>query len=197
MGWLYMQSLDGYSGPRQYLDAQFTCQRGDVTMKVLRSALVRMRTYYAALEYARATTGEHSVVGIVCLVRYNPRDSEGYIFGYKDMEESMGPCEAECPESILDLLTPTDKPYAIEWRARCRENAAARRAITRKPSPRPGQTIILEQPLLFGDGRTLDRFEVIANPRSHRTVLYRSPKTGGLYRITNVKRRAYRLIDPI
>lgn len=65
MGWLYMQSLDGHSGPRQYLDAQFTCQRGDVTMKVLRSALVRMRTYYAALEYACLSTGEHSVVGVI------------------------------------------------------------------------------------------------------------------------------------
>lgn len=197
MGWLYMQSLDGYSGPRQDLDAQFTCQRGDVTMKVLRSALVRMRTYYAALEYARLATGERSVVGIVCLVRYNPRDHEGYIFGYKDMEESMGPCESECPERILDLLTPTDNQYAIEWRARCRQNAAARRAIARKPTPRPGQTIIFEQPVLFCDGRTLDRFEVVANPRSHRTALFRSTETGELYRITSVKRHTYRLIDPI
>ncbi len=188
-------SLDGYSGPRQYLDAQFTCQRGNVTMKVLRSALVRMRTYYAALEYARLTTGERSIVGIVCLVRYNPRDREGYIFGYKDMEESMEPYESECPERILDLLTPTDNQYAIEWRARCRENAAARRAIARKP--RPGQTIVFEQPVLFCDGRMLDRFEVVANPRSHRTALFRSTETGGLYCITSVKRRTYRLIDPI
>jgi hypothetical protein len=39
----------------------------------------------------------------------------------------MGPCESDCPEDILDLLTPTDRPYAIAWRARCRANAAARR----------------------------------------------------------------------
>ncbi len=39
----------------------------------------------------------------------------------------MGPCEADCPQSILDLLTPTDRPYAVKWRARCRENAATRR----------------------------------------------------------------------
>lgn len=196
MGWLYMQSLDGHSGPRQYLDAQFTCQRGDVAMKVLRSALVRMRTYYAALEYARVTTDERSVVGIICLVRYNPRDREGYIFGYKDMEESMGPCESECPEPILDLLTPTDKQYAIEWRARCRENTAARRALARKPSPRPGQTIVFDQPLSFSNGCKLHRFEVVANPRSHRTVLFRATDIGGLYRITNVKKHGYRLIDP-
>lgn len=157
-----------------------------------------MKTLKVKTVYARLTTGERSIVGIVCLVRYNPRDREGYIFGYKDMGESMGPCESECPQPILDLLTPTDSQYAIEWRARCRQNAAAQRAIARKPSPRPGQTIVFEQHVLFCDGRTLDRFEVVANnPRSHRTALFRSTETGGLYRITSVKRRTYRLIDPI
>ena len=68
--------------------------------------------------------------------------------------------------------------------------------LSNKPAPRPGQTIVFDQPLSFSDGRSLDRFEVVANPRSHRTVLFRSPDTGGLYRVTSVKRRAYRLIDP-
>ncbi len=40
-----------------------------------------------------------------------------------------------------------------------------------------------------------DRFEVVANPRSHRTVLFRAADIGGLYRITNVKKHSYRLID--
>ena len=30
MGWLYMTSLKGHSGPRQYPDAQFTYERADV-----------------------------------------------------------------------------------------------------------------------------------------------------------------------
>ncbi len=34
------------------------------------------------------------------------------------------------------------------------------------------------------------------NPRSHRTTLFRALEFGGLYRITNVKKWAYRLIDP-
>jgi len=53
MGWLYMQSLKGHSGPRQYLDAQFTFERPEATSKVLRSALVGMRVYYAAVEQIR------------------------------------------------------------------------------------------------------------------------------------------------
>ena len=45
MGWLFMKSLGGHSGPRQYLDAQFTYQHPEVTSKVLRSALVHRRVY--------------------------------------------------------------------------------------------------------------------------------------------------------
>lgn len=152
MGWLYMQSLSGYSGPRQYLDAQFTFTRPELTSKVLRSALVGMRVYYAAVEHVRHEKGERIVFAAVCLVRYNPRDREGYIFGYKDMDETVGPNEADCPEPILDLLTPTAYPYASAWRARCRENLATRRTLAAKPSPRPGQTIVFDQPLSFSNG---------------------------------------------
>ena len=84
MGWLYMQSLKGHSGPRQYLDAQFTFERPEATSKVLRSALVGMRVYYAAVEQIRIASGEREVWALICLVRYNPRDPEGYIFGYKE-----------------------------------------------------------------------------------------------------------------
>lgn len=196
MGWLYMQSLGGHYGPRQYLDAQFTFTRTELTSKVLKSALVGMRVYYAAIEHMRHEKSERIVFAAVCLVRYNPRDLEGYIFGYKDMDETVEPNESDCPEGILDLLTPTEYPYAQAWRARCREHLAARRALSSKPSPRPGQTIVFDRPLSFSNGCKLDRFEVVANPRSHRTVLFRAADIGGLYRITNVKKHSYRLIDP-
>jgi hypothetical protein len=196
MGWLHMKSLKGHSGPRQYLDAQFTHERPDVISKVLRSALVGMRVYYAAVELVRIATGQREVWAAICLVRYNPRDPEGYIFGYKDMDESMGPYECDCPASILDLLTPTDREYAPQWRARCRENIATRRAKAAKPGPRAGQVIVFDEPLCFNDGRSFDRLEVVANPRSHRTALFRAPGTGSLYRIPNIKSRTYRLVDP-
>ena len=83
MGWLYMRSLGTHAGPREYLDAQFTFETAESRCRVLRSALVRLRTYYAALERVRAD-GDRQVAAIVCLVRYNPNDREGYVFGYKD-----------------------------------------------------------------------------------------------------------------
>jgi len=102
-----MPSLGRFHGPRAYLDNQFTYQRETVRSTVLRSALVRMRPYYAAVELLRPDK-PREVFAVICLVRYNPRDAEGDVFGYKDMTEHMGPCEAECPAAILDLLTPTD-----------------------------------------------------------------------------------------
>ncbi len=128
MGWLYMKSFNGYSGPRQYLDAQFTYDNPKLRSRVLRSTLdPGMRVYYAAVEHRRGDDGSE-VFAAVCLVDWNPRDPEGYIFGYKDMTEQMGPVESNCPEAILDLLTPTTNAYALAWRQRCRANAGARRA---------------------------------------------------------------------
>ena len=194
MGWLYLRSLGGHPGPRQYLDAQFTHRDFDLASRVLRSALVGVRVYYAAVEEVSPTGRE--VYGLVCLVRYNRRDKEGYIFGYKDMDEAMGPNASDCPEAILDLLTPTNQPNAIAWRARCRANAAARRRVCAKPTPLPGQMIVFDTPLRFADGRSHERLQAVANPRGGRTVLFRDPDRGGLYRIPNLKARDYRLVDP-
>jgi hypothetical protein len=137
MGWLYMQHLDGHAGPKQYLDAQATYERPTGKSRVLRSALLRMRVYYAAVETI-TRGGQRDVWARICLVKYNPRDREGMIFGYKDMSEDMGPCEAECPQPILDLLTPTSSEYASAWRARCRETHASRRSDAAATAAAPG-----------------------------------------------------------
>ena len=84
MGWLYMRPLAGHATPKAYLDAQFTYDRDTGGSRVLASSLVGRRTYYAAVEWITAGSGEREVWGLVCLVRYNPRDREGLVFGYKD-----------------------------------------------------------------------------------------------------------------
>lgn len=193
MGWLYMRSLGIHAGPCEYLDAQFTFEGTECRCCVLRSALVRLRTYYAAVERVQAD-GDRQVSAVVCLVRYNPNDREGYVFGYKDMDETMGPVESECPVVILDLLTPTDAPYALAWRARCRARADERRAAGRRPRPRPGQTVVFDEPIAFRDGRRLDRLVVAEHPRSARMVLFRDLEGRGLYRITKLSDRAYRIV---
>ena len=42
--------------------------------------------------------------------------------GYKDLCETMGPSEVNCPLYLLDLVPcPTDYGYAVEWRERVRQ----------------------------------------------------------------------------
>ena len=191
MGWLYMRSLEGHAAPKAYLDAQFTYDRDTGRSRVLASSVVGRRTYYAAVEWISAGTKAREVWGLVCLVRHNPSDREGLVFGYKDMSESMGPCESDCPARILDLLTATENTYALAWRERCRARLSDRSARAAKPTPKPGDVVVLAEPILFRDGRTFSRFEAVSWPGRRRGALVYRSELGGLYRIPKLKDRVY------
>lgn len=57
------------------------------------------------------------------------RDTIGW--GYKDVDESMGPCHYDCPTSYIDEADEPPNEYARQWREECRKRAAAR--ASRKP----------------------------------------------------------------
>ena len=80
---------------------------------VIESVMVAS-VHYAAIKNER--TG--AVSAAVTLTATANRGS-GSNFGYKGMSENMGPSDAKCPISILELLTPTDDEYAIKWREKC------------------------------------------------------------------------------
>lgn len=42
----------------------------------------------------------------------------GHGWGYKDLDESCGPCEVNCPLSFLKLRTVATTGYAADWIAR-------------------------------------------------------------------------------
>jgi hypothetical protein len=190
MGWLFMSTLGGYASPKAYLDAQFTFENGDGTSEIVASALVNIRTWYAACRQVQRKTGKAEVFALVCLVKYNPRDREGMIFGYKNMSETMGPCEAECPARILDLLTPTTNEHALAWRARCRA-AIARRT---RPVPKTGDTIVFANDIRFTDGSECRRF--VVQFRGRRTI-FTNPATGSRYRISRWKDREWSVVPQI
>jgi len=48
----------------------------------------------------------------------NKNDKHGW--GYKDVDESMGPCEINFPYTWLGMLSPIKSEYANEWRERVR-----------------------------------------------------------------------------
>jgi len=190
MGWLFMRDTGIHKTPRAYLDNQITIVRDGIDQRVLRSALVRGSVYYAAVELIQAN-GDRTVFAIICLVRRDRRASDGMTFGYKDMDESMGPFEAECPTAILDLLTDTMSDYADAWRARCR---AYHEAHTAKPKLRNGDTIVFAEPVRFSDGSTHRHMLVRIDPNNPRRKYYQAQGAGGAhgyYRIGRLSRIAY------
>lgn len=190
MGWLYMSSLGGHATPKAYLEAQFTFENERGHSEILASAVVKMRTWYAACRQVNHKTGKTGIFALVCLVRYNKRDREGLIFGYKDMSETMGPSESECPAKILDLLDPTTNEYALAWRTRCRAAIARRN----RPAPKAGDTIIFGSDIRFTDGSESRRF-LVQSERSRVTFI--NPQTGGRYRISRWKDRDWTMVPKI
>lgn len=107
----------------------------------------------------------------------------------------MGPCEANCPAAILDLLTATDHEHALDWRRRCQKAVdQARRAV-----PREGDMIVFPHEIAFSDGQTSRRFCV--TKRGRRTV-FQIPGPNGelraqLYQIRNWKTAQWTVIPRI
>lgn len=103
------------------------------THRVLKSSMVGS-VYYAAVTTEKP--GKDTEVRAVVFLTCGKTKNDGCIWGYKDMDETMGPNESKCPASILALLTPTDSKWANEWRERCRKNIAEA-AERRKNGPKP------------------------------------------------------------
>jgi hypothetical protein len=97
------------------------------------------------------------VFAAVILTSINMKDY--YNFSYKSMEESSGPAEANCPQKILNLLSPTDNEFAIHWRKRCRENIE--KAKEKKTNPLSLKNLpinsVISMPYWKGGTKTLKK----------------------------------------
>ena len=119
---------------------------------VLNVAVVKRNTLYAAIKNVET----NEVFCAVYLLQWSKGD---YNFCYKDMTEFAGPCEAECPERILKLLTPLEdieeNNYAINWRKRCYETIENRKMIN------SGNVIKVKNVIRFSNGMSFQYFKKI------------------------------------
>ena len=60
----------------------------------------------------------------VFIVLFLLRKFPGGTWGYKDIEESMGPCEVNCPLAYLEMAPDPDGEYGQDWRERVRQHHA-------------------------------------------------------------------------
>lgn len=135
MGWTSYHATHYKNGKidrKAECDAYFLEGLNRGYFEVLKSAMVGS-TYYAAIRPLKKYGGEKGlyidipkeeqrVGAAIFLTSTNAKDY--YNFAYKDMDETCGPYNYDCPKGILDLLTPTESEYANKWRAACRENLA-------------------------------------------------------------------------
>lgn len=120
MGWTAYKAMHYKNGK---IDRKGECDyifSRETKYELVKSVMVGT-VYYAAVR--SIDTGE--VWAAVFLTQVD-RDE----FAYKDMDETVIPFYYDCPNSILNLLTPTDNEHSNYWRERCRENNA------RKHSPK-------------------------------------------------------------
>ncbi len=193
MGWLSMPlaSMGGHTSPKQYLDAQFTYERPATAeqpshgYRVLESAFPGNRVYYAAIQrYDDGDPG--AVIAVVCLVRWNPKAADGHVFGYKDMDETMGPYEADCPLRVLERLTSTNNPVALDWRRRC--FATIRRRSRKLPD---GALIRFSEPITFSDN---SQHQVMRVSRQGQRILLSTSDGCGRYRVSNLLDRRFEIV---
>lgn len=162
MGWTYAHKPATVS-VRDYLAQEFP------SLRFLETARV------GNVFYAAATEDGQDVFGLVCLLS----TGSGGVFGYKDMDETMGPLYYDCPARVLDRLSPTTNPEALRWRARCREQAAR---IAKARQVTTGSLLRFEEPLRFTDGHVSSVFQV---ERQGRRTTFLSARNGRRYRIPN------------
>lgn len=124
MGWLYQARMRGQSN-REWFEKEFS------SLDFLECGTVR-GVFYAAVR--PKSNPERPAMCLVCLTQWVPKDR--YNFGYKDLDETMGPYAYRCPEKVLKALGPLEPgkyPSAEEWRAinwrEVEKRKAARKAM--------------------------------------------------------------------
>jgi len=147
MGWTYSHRERGISH-KEWFSQEFS----GAELVDIASGYENPTNLYAALK-----TKDGKTVAVALLTRRAPNSHFNY--GYKDMDEGMGPNIHDCPERILDLLSPLEDlftprndgqegayDWAKNWRQRAREKVARRKA---RPKLTDGLLLKLSYPLQF------------------------------------------------
>lgn len=143
MGWMYMHRDKGVTD-KEFFSKEFNYSENGNEGRVIETSR-KGSIVYIAYQTRRDDSDTYRVSAIVCLTSWNHK--EKFNFGYKDIDESMGPVECNCPEKILDLLTPTEQEYAVKWRNKCRDNIKRHKNL---PKLSEGMIVDFEEPFSWG-----------------------------------------------
>lgn len=156
MGWSYGSKPDNV---KEYFTNQLNYSRDGFSQRCLDIAIVNLKTIYAAVEQV-GNDGIKNVSAAIIAINFITKKEDGFKsteFGYKDMDETMGCYQTDCPERILKLLTPTDNEYAKAWREACWSRINKRK----ENKVSDGDVIRFNEKIRFSSGNSYDTFKVI------------------------------------
>lgn len=178
MGWTYTRREKGCSHKDWFQKHVY----GDAATVL--DVAAKRGVAYAAVLIAQGDR-DPLVIADAISFRWAPASAD-FNFGYKVAPESMGPVSRDCPERILDLLSPLDRiwepdtneyEWAKEWRQACRAKIEHRK---RRPKVCKGDVIEFPQALDYGRWGKHRRFEITNLRRNFARPLGRGP---GNYRL--------------
>jgi hypothetical protein len=155
MGWTELDRVKGISNK-----VFFQEQVGGDHLEIIDAAQAGSVCYMAA----RIPRG---VIGLIAQFHWVPNARHHlseHNFGYKVEEEIMGSYKTDCPERILDALSPLAELYDVdsaqfqhakEWRESCWKAIFAKRA---KPKVKSGDVVRFSRTLQFTAGLEGDTF---------------------------------------
>jgi hypothetical protein len=203
MGWTFIPSRG--RDRTEIIRDQLNWENDTFTDKVLDLAVVGTTVYILVCRTPKAAwepsteyvnDDDGSFRWIAVFLTRKARDAHD--FGYKDIEEGMGPVEARCPRRLIVAASPLRRPdpavegnYAARWRQKCLDQSTAK--ARRKAELVPGASIRLSRIIDFTDGYKGDQFVVETVKRRGRNHTYFRAPSGGLYRISNLDRIGYRV----
>jgi len=185
MGWTYSHKRRGQPIKEFFQESGMFKGINGHEFKLLKMRVVNLRECYFAV-WHKGPEGKAEVFGGVILLQYASKSYHN--FGYKEIEESMGPYQCNCPEDILDLLSETESEYALKWREQCRENAKKNK---HKRKLKDGTLIRLDHELKFTNG---DREQAFIYRKIGRKTRFENPRSGQMYKITGFNKMNFKII---
>lgn len=164
MGWTYQRRT--HKTIKDFFEQYFGEGKKGIKITVLDAAQIHFSEAYAAIEFVRENK-EREVFCATFLINYSRNNYHN--FGYKDMTEHSGPVVHQCPERIMRLLTPIQKPnekdssnqWARNWRARNWKIIRNRNRMNRiKRKFKIGDIIFLKAPLRFANGNIFEELTI-------------------------------------
>jgi len=164
MGW-WSENKPKNQSFKEWAENKYNWEDENNVHRVLDVALVHRTTAYLACERLSKKDGVKYVYCMVLLIRWDRTKYSSWNMLVKEMDETVGPYQYECPEKIFKLLSPPRKlrvmgygfKWVKDWRKKVIDYHAKRKYIN---SINDGDIITFEKGVYI-NGRSINEFRAI------------------------------------